>query len=110
MSKTRQTGILIGTAVIAMAALWTFPVAGSEAPAVVETTVSEPVDVALDRKIADASPSNAMAWSGPVHRKSKQSKTLRSRAARVAALSASDCNWSGPWCGRQFVLIIGIGY
>lgn len=44
--------------------------------------------------------------------KSKPGKirNVRAQPARVVSLARPDCFWSASFCGRPFVLMIGIGF
>jgi hypothetical protein len=108
MREITTTSHGIHAAILALTLLWAVPasaeltMADSRATAGAEAT-TEPND-----KLAALSDSDALALAAK--RKRSPAKIARTRPARLAALSHHDLTCSGSWCGRQFVLMIGIGF
>lgn len=58
------------------------------------------------RKVGAVSSAMALA----VKRKKQSMRMVRAPAPRFASLWNRDWGCSGAWCGRPFILMIGIGY
>ena len=107
MSRNRDLFFLITA--VTIAALSAAPVSATEVAAGADESASAEVSVAANvTREMTAAPSSA-AVPVPQHRP----KTVRiapAPAARPVAVSHHDWNCSGFWCGRQFVLMLGVGY
>jgi len=108
MSEIDRLGRRIAAASLLLTTLWALPasaeVAGAESGAIV---VAESA-TSPNERLTVLSDSDAMALASK--RKRKPSGSLRTPPARLAALPQQGWDCTGPWCGRHFVLIIGIGY
>jgi hypothetical protein len=106
MFKIRETFFQTAAATAVVAALSALPASGSEvATRSVATAPTESTVVAIDNRNPIAS-SDALA----VRRKPKPIRVVQTSHPRLAAVSHHVRSCSGSWCGRQFVLILGISY
>jgi hypothetical protein len=104
MFEIDRLGRRIGTAVLLLTTLWALPASAEVGRAESGATVVAESATSSNERLAVLSDSDAMALAS----KRKRKPLVRPASARLAALSqqGSDC----AWCGRHFVLIIGIGY
>lgn len=108
MFKIRETFFQTAAATAVVAALSALPASGSEVAAGSEATApTELTVVAIDNRNLIAA-SDAMA--SAMRRKPKPIRNVQTLHRRSATASHRDWSCSGSWCGRQFVLIIGIAY
>jgi hypothetical protein len=107
MSKIRDTFFQTAAAAV-VAASSALPASGSEVATGPEATApTELTAIAIDNRNLIAA-SDALALS--MRQKPKPIRVVRTSPPRPATVSHHDRSCSGSWCGRQFVLIIGIGY
>src|SRR5689334_10355967 len=109
MSEIDRLGRRIGAVVLLLTAFWALPasaeVAKAEpgAAAVVESATT------ANEGLAALSDSDAIALAQKRKRKPSAS-VVRPQPARLAAVAQPGWNCTGSWCGRPFLLIIGISY
>ena len=107
MAKLHHTDLRLGAAMVALTVLWALPAAAEGVVAASGATAAAQAVAAPGDTMAVLSNSDAMARAAK--RKRKPAKMVRSPARPVAFVrEGRDC--SGVWCGRQFVLILGIGF
>ena len=79
------------------------------ATAIVAVTLSGPAPAIAADETAVATDVSANGWHKSTHLR-RDSPTRVSYQARNVKPAESNLGCSGVWCGRQFVLIVGIGY
>jgi hypothetical protein len=99
----------IAAAVAVIAALGAVPASANEVAAGTDEPVSTEVTVAAnDLREATAAP---VSTAVPLpYRRPKSLRIAPPAAARPVAVSSRDWNCSDVWCGRHFVLMLGVGY
>jgi hypothetical protein len=108
MSKIRDIFFQTAAATAVVAALSVSPASGSEVAARPEAMApTELTVVAIDNGNLIAA-SDAMALA--MRRKPKPIRVVQTSHLRPAIVSHRERSCSGSWCGRQFVLMIGIAY
>jgi hypothetical protein len=115
MSRIRDAIFAIIAAMTLVAALGTVPTLADEVAAVTDKAVAKEVDVAANG-IREAVPAPEARIAAPAA--VAPLATLAKKPVRVAQTSptrpaaAPQYNWNcwGFWCGRQFVLMLGVGY
>jgi hypothetical protein len=108
MCKIRETFFQTAAATAVVAALSALPASGSEVATGPEATApTELTAVAIDtRNLIAASDALALA----MRRKPNPIRVVQTPRPRPVIVSHHDRSCSGSWCGRQFVLILGISY
>ncbi|QWG25420.1 hypothetical protein KMZ93_11345 [Bradyrhizobium sediminis] len=107
MSGIRDTALQIAAVTAVVAALGVVPASAIEVAAGSDEPVSRAVAVAAN-EIRDAIPAHGSAATPMPQRRPKMARVLRAPPTRPVAHRDWTC--SGGWCGRQFVLMIGIGF
>jgi hypothetical protein len=107
MRETTHTSHGIATAILVLTMLWAVPASAELVTAGPSAAAGAEASTGPTEKLAALSNSDALALA---KRKRKPARIARVPTARLAALSRQDWNCSGAWCGRQFVLMIGIGF
>jgi hypothetical protein len=95
-------------AILALSLLWALPAHAQETAVEAEAATSAETIIGPAADMATLSNSDAMALA--MKSKRKPARIVRTPSPRLAALSNHDWGCSGVWCGRQFVLMIGIGF
>jgi hypothetical protein len=109
MNAIQHTGHRAAATILALSMLWAFPARALEEAVEARAAASAEAPVGSAERMATLSDSDAMALTVRPPRK-KPARIVRAPSQRLAALSNHDLRCSGAWCGRQFVLIIGIGF
>jgi hypothetical protein len=116
MSRIRDAIFAIIAATTLVAALGTVPALADEVAAVTDEAVAKEIEVAANGTREAVPPSEARlaapAWVARIAPPAKP-KTVRiaqTSPTRPAAAPQYNWNCSGFWCGRQFVLMLGVGY
>jgi hypothetical protein len=107
MPGIREIALRVAAVATVVVALGAVPAAAIEIAAAPDEAVSAEVAVAAN-EIRDAIPMRAFA-AAPIPQR-KRKAALPVHASRRAAVAHRYGNCSGSWCGRQFVLMIGIAY
>jgi hypothetical protein len=100
----------LSATVLALGLFWALPAfadGDASGPAAEVAASSEAVVVSAE---TIATPSNSDALALATKSRRKPTRIARTPPARLAALSHQDWHCTGIWCGRQFVLMIGIGF
>jgi hypothetical protein len=109
MSRNRDLIFQITAATAVIAALSAMPASATEVAAGPDETTSTEVAVAANDVREVTKVPSSMAVPLP-QRRPKTVRIAPAPAARPVAVSHHDWNCSSFWCGRQFVLMLGIGY
>jgi hypothetical protein len=108
MCKIRDIFFQAAAVTAIVTALSVLPASGSEVASRPEATASTEFTVlAIDNRNLIAA---ADAMVPAMRRKPTPIRNVQTLHRRSATASHHDWSCSGSWCGRQFVLIIGIGY
>jgi hypothetical protein len=116
MSRIRDAIFATIAATTLLAALGTVPALADEVAAVTDETVAKEIDVAANATHeAVPAPEARLAAPAWVARlappaKPKTVRVAQTSPGRPAAGPQYNWNCSGFWCGRQFVLMLGVGY
>jgi hypothetical protein len=106
MSKICDRFFQTAAATAVVAALSAWPASGRELVTGREATVPTALTVVATDKRNLIAASDAMA----MRRKPKPIRVVQTSPPRTATVSRHDWSCSDSWCGRQFVLMIGISY
>lgn len=109
MSGIRGIALQIAAVTAVVAALGVVPASAIEVAAGPDEPVSRAVAVAAN-EIRDAVPAHGSAAAPMPQRRPKAARVWRAPPTRPVAVAHRDWTCSGGWCGRQFVLMIGIGF
>lgn len=109
MSRIRDRFIHIAAVTAVFAAVGTVPASAVETSASPDQGATSTVVVAAG-EIRDAVPARKLATVSLPARRPKAVRALPAPASRPVAVVHRYHDCSGSWCGRQFVLMIGIGY
>jgi hypothetical protein len=109
MSGIREIALQIMAVAAVIVALGTAPAAAIEISAGADEAASTEVAVAAS-EIRDAIPLRAFASAPIPQRRPKAARALPAPASRPVAVAHRYGDCSGGWCGRQFVLMIGVAY
>jgi hypothetical protein len=107
MSEVDQLSRRVGAVALLLTTLWVLPASAEVAAPDSRTNVAVKTTASASN-LAALSDSDAMAMAAK--RKRKPAGIVRVQPTRVAALSRPDWGCYGSWCGRPFLLIIGIAY
>jgi hypothetical protein len=106
MFRNRDTVFRVAAATAVIAALSAVPALADEAAAA--PTESTPVTVTASDAQAPVSAVDSTAMASMP--KPKTVRTVAAQPVRPPAVSYYNTGCSGFWCGRQFVLMLGVGY
>lgn len=109
MSGIRGIALQVAAVAAVVVALGVAPASAIEVAAGSDEPVSRAVAVAAN-EIRDAIPVRTFAAAPVPQRRPKTARALRAPPTRPVAVAHRDWSCSGGWCGRQFVLMIGIGF
>lgn len=108
MSGIRDIALQIAAVTAVVAALGVVPASAIEVAAGSDEPVSRAAAVAAS-EIRNAIPAHGSAAAPMPQRRPKTARALRA-PTRPVAVAHRDWTCTGGWCGRQFVLMLGIGF
>src|SRR5689334_13980417 len=107
MSEIDRLGRRIGAVALLLTTFWALPASAEVAKA--ESGAAVVAESTPKEGLAALADTDAMALAQKRKRKPSAS-VVRPQPARLAAVAQPGWNCTGSWCGRPFLLIIGISY